>query len=57
MMKKRYISPATNIVSMIELEHVVLAGSIMKVKMKVDPLQEKYYDETSSETDDYLITL
>ena len=57
MMKKRYISPVTNIVQMYELEHSVLVGSVMKMKMKVDPLQEKYYDETDDATSDYLIEL
>ena len=56
MMKKRYISPATHIVQAWELEQAVLVGSIMQMKMEVDPLQEKYYDETDATTD-FLIEL
>ena len=56
MRKKRYISPATNIVQMFELEHSVLTGSMMRLKMRVDPLQEKYY-EMDEDHSDYLIEL
>lgn len=58
MMKKRYISPATSIVQMFELEHSVLTGSLVKFRMSVDPLEETYYkvDESGNETNsDYLI--
>ena len=58
MIKKRYISPATHIVQMYELEQAVLVGSNMRVKLKVDPLQEKYYDwSETSDHSDYLIEL
>ena len=57
MMKKRYISPATHIVQAWELEQAVLVGSIMQMKMEVDPLQEKYYDEKDATTNGYLIEL
>ena len=59
MIKQRYISPATKIVQMWDLEHSVLGGSDFRVKLKVDPVQEKYYDWKGEQSDysDYLIEL
>ena len=57
-MKKRYLSPVTNVVETFELDNPVLSGSIVKVKMTVDPLEETYYsvDEEGNESNpDYLI--
>ena len=58
MIKKRYISPATHIVQMYELEQAVLVGSVVKFKMTVDPLTETYYSVSEDGTEsnsDYLI--
>ncbi len=57
-MKKRYISPATNIIDVCELEHSILVGSVLQVEMRVDPLQEegKYY-KWDNQPSDYLIEL
>ena len=55
-MKKRYLSPATNIVQMYELHYPIL-GSEVKFRMKIDDLEETYY-EVDGETEknaDYLI--
>lgn len=57
-MKKRYLSPVTNVMEAFELDNPVLSGSIVKVKMTVDPLEETYYsvDEEGNESNpDYLI--
>lgn len=55
-MKQRYLSPATNIVQMYELHYPIL-GSEVKFRMKIDDLEETYY-EVNGETEknaDYLI--
>lgn len=53
-MKKRYISPATNIVQMYELESVILRESSMLAAPQVDRLHNMSApDEDATET--YLI--
>ncbi|MBQ6286851.1 MAG: hypothetical protein IJK73_04245 [Bacteroidales bacterium] len=58
-MKKRYLSPVTNIMEMSDLGSPVLAGSIVQVRMTVDPLEETFYEyDAESDTEknaDYLI--
>ena len=51
MMKKRYISPVANIVSMFELESGIIMDSFAKTKVWVDEAHnmnadESYTDET-----------
>lgn len=50
-MKKRYISPATNIVQMFEMDSEILQGSFVKTRVWVDESHnmnddESYEDET-----------
>ena len=50
MMKKRYISPATNIVQMFEMETGILYDSFIMKKVQVDQLKnidggEEYFGE------------
>ena len=55
MMKKRYISPATNIVQMYELEsNVLLKDSFMVGMPKVDPTHNMN-EETTYDKETFLI--
>ena len=57
-MKKRYLSPVTNVMESFGLDNPVLTGSLVKFKMTVDPLEETYYsldDEGNESNPDYLI--
>ena len=53
MMKKRYISPATSIVQMFELESAILRESHMLANPQVDRLHNMSAPEVDTET--YLI--
>jgi hypothetical protein len=51
---KRYLSPAISSLTELDAEYPILAGSQIDLRVKVDPLEEHYYEGTE-ETSDYLI--
>ena len=53
MMKKRYISPATNIVQMYELESGILYDSFIMKKVQVDEINNIDGDKEYSGEDGY----
>ena len=56
MEKKRYLTPFVREISSFYMERQILGVSIdQKNLVKVDPLEEKYYDGTES-TSDHLVT-
>ncbi len=51
---ERYISPSACSATELEIENPILGSSQIDVMMKVDPLEEYYYDGTE-DTANYLI--
>ena len=54
MKKEQYLSPLTRVVTMLESNGLVCTSVDQKNLVRVDPLDEKFYDGTE-ETSDHLI--
>ena len=57
MSKKRYQSPSVLVATELETECSILVTSQIKFKVKVDPLEEYYFEGEGTETSDHLIEL
>lgn len=57
MRRNRYITPSIRLNVDLELEISILASSQVDFKVKVDPLEEHYFESTDPDTSDYLIEL
>ena len=55
MSKKRYQSPSFHVATELETECSILVTSQIKFKVKVDPLEDYYFEGEGTETSDYLI--
>ena len=44
MKKKLYVSPLVRVYSCLDMESQILEGSVLQVKLKVDPVQEEYWN-------------
>jgi hypothetical protein len=53
--KMRYQKPSARFDIDYEMERSILASSRIDVIIKVDPLEEHYFEATDPETSDYLI--
>ena len=55
MKKKQYLSPKTCSFTELETECSILTSSQIDLTMKVNPLEEHYYEGVGTEDSDYLI--
>lgn len=56
MKKKLSVSPLVRVFSSLDMESQILAGSILQVTMKVDPVQEKYWNWNEGDaSEDHLL--
>ena len=44
MKKKLYVSPLVRVFSSLDMESQILGGSVLQLKMEVDPVQEEYWN-------------
>lgn len=53
--RMRYLKPSVRFNVDFEMERSLLASSKIDFTLRVDPLEEHYYESTDAETSDYLI--
>ena len=56
MKKKLYVSPSVRVLTCLDMESQILEGSVFQVKMKVDPVKEKYWNWNEGDaSEDHLL--